>query len=306
MKPTILKVINFIVLFSLISINVFGKLEDGKQPAQPSDSENAATTEKIPAKMSLRYFKKSDGSEFVKVSVWYKEGKKNIPVERAVVNLYLDEVSKEGMMTNVITDENGEGIFLLTDRFNKRAEGKYEYTFIGRMMSENLYQPTEEEILVKKTEIILKISDEDSTITAVLNQVVGKDSIIPVPDAELKIGIKRTFSILPIGDPLTTDETGSASVNCPPDIPGDSIGNIIIVAKIEDHEEFGTFEVEQKINWGIPVKHAAQKNRTLWASGRNAPIPLVTASVAIVLGIWGVLIYLMFQLLRIKMMSKKK
>lgn len=306
MKTRIHKAAFVLTVFSLLTTNIFGRLEDANQTEQAADTQNTEQAEKIPANISLRYFKKADGSESVKVSVWYKEGKKNVPVERAVVNLYLDEISREGMMTNVITDENGEGVFLLTDRFYKRAEGKYEYTFIARMMSEELYEPTEEEIIVKRCEIVLTVSDEDSSIAVVLNQIAGKDSIVPVPDAEIKIGIKRSFSVLPIGDPLTTDENGSASVVCPGDIPGDSLGNLVIVAKIEDHDEFGNCEAEKSVKWGVPVKQAAHESRTLWAPGNNAPLPLVTASLAIVFGIWGVLIYLMFQLYRIKKISKRK
>lgn len=306
MKTRIHKAAFVLTMFSLLTTNIFGRLEEGNQQEQASENKDTEQVEKIPARMSLRYFKKADGSESVKVSVWYKEGKKNIPVERAVVNLYLDEVSREGMMTNVITNEDGEGVFLLTDRFYKRAEGKYEYTFIARMMSEELYEPTEEEITVKKCEIVLTVSDEDSSITVVLNQVAGKDSIIPVPDAEVKIGIKRSFSVLPIGDPITTDEDGSGTVTCPGNVPGDSLGNLVIVAKIEDHDEFGNYEVQKPVTWGVPAKQAAIEGRTLWAPGNNAPLPLVTASLTIVFGIWGVLIYLMVQLYRIKKISKKK
>lgn len=297
MRPGLL----LLILVSWISISSFAKPANDNS----SDSINQEKPEKIAARMSLRYFKKADGAQSLKVSVWYKEGKKNIPVENTLVNLYLEEVSDQGILGNVTTDENGEATYILTDRFQQYAEGKYEFIFISKLMNEEQFQSAEEEITIKKSNIVFDLSEEDSTVSVKLTHVAGPDSLVPISDSELKIGIRRSFSILPIGEPITTDENGSGSVHYSGDVPGDKEGNLRIVAKVEDHDDIGNIEYEIPVKWGVPVNPVILEKRSLWASGANAPIPLVSVSVAIVLGIWSVLFYLVLQLFKIKKISKK-
>ncbi len=291
----------FIISFFSALGFVFGNNgEEGNAPVKKEESE------KIPVKMSLRYFRLANGNESIKVSAWYKEGKKNVYINNAVINLFFGGVSEEGNIGSGRTDEKGEAVINLFQKYLQIAKGKNDLDFIAHMDGFGSYSEGEEEISIKKAEIKLTVSETDSSVKAVLFQVFGKDSLVPVPETEVKMGIRRMFSILPLGDPLSTDEKGSVASVVPCDIPGDKEGILYVIAKIEDHDEFGTIESEIPVKWGVPVKVVVNHNRTLWASGRNAPIPLVAASVAIVFGIWGVLLYLIFQLFKIKKLSKRE
>src|SRR6266702_2022082 len=84
--------------------------------------------------------------------------------------------------------------------------------------------------------ISLTVSQKESVreVKAIITKTDAIGKIIPVQKVEVKIYVKRSFSLLPIeGENLTTDENGEASVNFPKDIPGDSIGNLIVIAKVE-------------------------------------------------------------------------
>jgi hypothetical protein len=274
----------------------------------PVKSQENTEFEKIPANMYMEYHKKYDGTEGVKIKVSYRENRKNFPVAGAVVNLYLEEVSKSGMITNIVTDESGEGFLYFNERFYKQAESLFTYQLIARMASEERFEETEEEITIKRAQITLvkSESDEGNEITATVSEIAGHEDYIPIADAEIKFYIKRMFSLLPIEGDYVTDEDGMVSVIVPTDIPGDEEGNIIIIARLEEHEDYGTVGSQQTEAWGIPLLLVNKEGRSLWASGDNAPISLVIASVLIVFFIWGILFYLFFQLYNIKKAGKKE
>ena len=75
-----------------------------------------------------------------------------------------------------------------------------------------------------------------------------------------------------------------------------------VFAKIEDDENYRNSETKGEINWGVIIKadDDGTSDRTLWGSGDRAPIYLIIASKAILLTIWGALIYVVIQIFRLK------
>ena len=62
------------------------------------------------------------------------------------------------------------------------------------------------------------------------------------PETEIKLVVRRLMSDLAATEDegFTTDNNGEASAEFNLSIPGDAQGNIIIGAKIDDHEMFGS------------------------------------------------------------------
>ena len=89
-------------------------------------------------------------------------------------------------------------------------------------------------------------------------------------------------------------------------MPGDEKGNLILVARVEDNDSYGNLVVERSVPWGVAVK--AEQNfwhRTLWSTGNRAPIWLLFIALAIIIGVWGSIIYLVKQLFKVKKMGKE-
>jgi Ni/Fe-hydrogenase subunit HybB-like protein len=274
--------------------------------AEITETENS---EKQEVSMSLTY-KIIDGEKFIKVKIWYKEGRNFIPVSNVITNLYLNEVKKrdsktgEGWISNLVTDENGEGLFPIEKDFYEQTKDLDEFTFIATMNSDPLFEDIEEEISVMNVVIKMDFVTKDS-ITTVTATLFEADGVTPIPETELKFMIKRHFSLLPFGDEFSeTDEDGMVSAEIPADIPGSLNGTLIIVAKIDDHYDYGTVEVSQEIPWHILPKINKSEKRTLWSSGKNVPFSLIISSVTIIFVIWGILIYLVSILFKIKRLSK--
>jgi hypothetical protein len=107
---------------------------------------------------------------------------------------------------------------------------------------------------------------------------------------------------LPIGDYFnTTDENGEVRIEFPYDLPGDSAGNVIIIARIEEDDRFEGVEVSKTASFGIPlnIDHRANR-RSLTAASANAPISLLILVNGLILAVWGIIIYIFTQIYRIR------
>ena len=64
----------------------------------------------------------------------------------------------------------------------------------------------------------------------------------PLSDMEIKLSVKGTFSNLNFAKE-NTDENGKVIFEFPITMPGDTIGNLTIVSKIEDNDVYGNIEL---------------------------------------------------------------
>ncbi len=125
----------------------------------------------------------------------------------------------------------------------------------------------------------------------------------------MKIGVKRHGGILSAGDDATytTDSSGILTVEFKRDsLPGDVKGNIILTARVDDNEFFGNLQVEKIVPWGEVTKidDSFFNKRTLWTTRSRTPFWLLFMAYTIILGVWGTLVYLIFQLFRIKKLGR--
>jgi hypothetical protein len=148
--------------------------------------------------------------------------------------------------------------------------------------------------------IAVSFSEENDikTITAIAVDKTGE----PIEELELYFYVKRTFSLLPVGDPFnSTDENGMLEVVFPNDLPGDDAkGNVTIVVKIKESDLYNDLSLESTKNWGIPISlDPLKEKRSLWASSANAPISLITGVSIMIFGIWYIIFYIFFKLYKI-------
>ena len=127
----------------------------------------------------------------------------------------------------------------------------------------------------------------------------------PVKDIEVHFYVQRSYGLLSIGgDYTTTDDNGEATIYFPKDLPGDSLGNVMVIAKVEDSDELDNMEIHKTVNWGIATVNKSLDKRALWAAGSRAPLSLVIAINTAMAGIWGVIIYIVIQLFKISKIGK--
>ena len=147
----------------------------------------------------------------------------------------------------------------------------------------------------------LKLDFIKSDSTKTCKATLISDSL-PVKGTEIHLYAKRLYTLLPVDKVVATDEKGEASFNFPMDLPGDKNNTITVIAKVEKNETYGNVETQAEVKWGVLSKSESYNwsNRSLSASREKAPMFLVVASTLIIIVIWGTILFIIFQLFRIK------
>lgn len=139
--------------------------------------------------------------------------------------------------------------------------------------------------------IKLSIIEDDSL--KICKAVVMTDST-PVEGTDVNFYIKRNFGLLPLALTETTDENGEATAEFNISLPGDTLGNITIIAQLDDDDAIADQLV---VPWGTKTKYETQiTQKALWASRANAPLYLIIIANAIIIGIWGTMGYVLYLL----------
>jgi hypothetical protein len=135
-----------------------------------------------------------------------------------------------------------------------------------------------------------------------------KDTVwTPVKAIDVKIAVKRLDADLNVAETPTyeTDSLGVASADFKRDsLPGDSKGNLTLIAKVEDNDVYGNLSSEKIVPWGKSIKYYTEfDKRTLFARRGKSPLWLELLAYSIVIAVWGVLIYLFGQIKKLKQLG---
>lgn len=126
----------------------------------------------------------------------------------------------------------------------------------------------------------------------------------PLKETSVSLYVKRYFGNLPIGKPLITANTGMVTFEIPKNIPGDKQGNLEIIFKLAN-DQYG--EIQKSLK--LPIGEATDKppltqNRAMWNVAAKAPVWLILTYSLVVITIWSFLVYIVFQLIKIRKTSK--
>ena len=167
------------------------------------------------------------------------------------------------------------------------------------LINPSIYGQEEEEAM--QDAFVTVSFEEDEESKTVIAKALDKDGV-PIVDLELYFFVERTLSLLPIGDDFYfTDEDGIIEVEFPMDLPGDENGNVTIVTKIMESDEYNDLSVESVKQWGIPIviEDPKDEKRSLWAAAANAPMSLILIICSLILAVWYVICYILYKLYRI-------
>lgn len=295
-------------------------LQPGLAVAQSDDSDTTETeeTEAIPesdstesgkaaTSLELVYTEANNRSKILSATVKTKVGKAYQGVKGVSVSFYQQEAVPEQLLGTVASNDKGLAVFVVPD--GKLADTSSEYTFVAAFENDERFEDNLEEITVAESDFNMTLAEADSTrqVFISLQAVDAEGNLTPVAETEVYLYVQRMFGLLPLSDdPETTDENGEVTVEFPAGIPGDTAGNLIIVAKIEGHETFGNVEFHRKVNWGVPlVIDPDRDKRQLWSSRANAPLYLIFMVNAMLIGIWGVILYLVYKIFQIRKIGRQ-
>lgn len=257
--------------------------------------------------VSISYFINNNKIPYLLAKVKTKVDGKFKPVNAIPLNLFLDKDSAGTLIAKVVTNEKGEATAIIPASLKNQWSSSIKHTFLASFDGNKNYESAKADLTVSKAKILIDTTS-DRKITATVFEM--KDtSWTPVKGVELKIAVRRLDADLSVNETasFTTDSTGQATADFKRDsIPGDEKGNIILVAKIEDNDQYGNLLVEQTVPWGskfIPVNNFDR--RTLFATRDKTPIWLLFMAYSIVITVWGILISLVISIFKIKKIGEE-
>ena len=120
----------------------------------------------------------------------------------------------------------------------------------------------------------------------------------------MKIAVKRLDGDLNLTETptVTTDSLGMANADFKlVNLPGDSAGNLVLIARVEDNDMYGNLTTERTVPWGIATTYVSDYNkRSLFARAHRPPYWLLWMASTITLSVWLVMFYLFFQIRKLK------
>lgn len=253
--------------------------------------------------VKLQYYNNNNSVQYLILESKLKKNKNLTPRKNIKYELYLDSMTAGTLISKLQTDLRGTAKAFIPQNLKANWDAAAQHTFIVMAGDEDVIS----DYVVTKS----KITIDTATIDGIRNITVAlmkweNDAWVPSPEVEMKVGISRNGgSILPAGDDetYTTDSTGMVMVELKKDsIPGDLKGNYVLAARVEDNEEFGNLLAEKTVPWGLVriADNTFFNKRELWTTRFRTPIWLLAMAYSIIIGVWGTLIYLVVQIVKIK------
>jgi hypothetical protein len=202
-----------------------------------------------------------------------------------------------------LTDEEGKVTLPIPDEILSTKGDKGIYSFEASYSGDDKYNKASAGTAMKplRMEISFSQKGQDKMIDVKASEPGKKDDEwIPVDKLDIQFYVPRTFSLLKVGKGTITN--GQASLEFPTSIPGNQLGYVTIVAKVEDNESYGNVSVSGTINWGKPLPPMKVIKRGL--GDTNAPLWMVYTLIVLLSLVWFHYIYVIITVIRIRHLGK--
>ena len=254
-------------------------------------------------RLKAQYIKIMDGESFIEIIATSKVKKQNIKVSGIDVYVFNELEDENIELGKVTTNMKGEGKFVFKNFKSIQTDTSFTYNILLKFKGNETFKKAKKSISFKNADITAKMVLKDSTnyINARFSDPITNNPII---EQDLTIQVQRLFGPLILGEEFnTTDDDGTVFVPIEEGIPGvDGILTIEVV--LNDSDDYGTIKALVTAPIGIPiVDESTYDDRTMWSPRNKTPIFLLIFPNLLILGIWGLIVYLIFNLFKI---SKSK
>ena len=231
------------------------------------------------------YYQKLDNNDLQLMALLTSgSGKNMMNIAGAEIKVY-NLADDEAMLASIETNVDGEAILRIENGYplKRNAEGYAELSFV--FAGNDTLRGSDRDLEFK--DVILKPNFEIVDSVKVIKIMAFEDSAgvsLPVPELKIKIGVQRMLSILNLAT-VETDDQGLAKLEFPNDLPGDSLGNLKIIIKVDDDRDYGTVLSKNNVKWGTIVDYSINNDeRSLF--GDEAPMWMLFAVLIVLGGAW--------------------
>jgi len=276
-------------------LGIIGILAIGN--AYPQEPAKKKTT-----RVRIDYFRHYDKSESLLATLRIRE-ERYIPFIDALVHFYYVDDTSRILIDKVRTNSDGEAILLLKDTENYSSDSLGNFTFEAEYLAERDTKGSKRSATIRQANLNMSFFQKDTikSIEVELTTFGDKGEMVPIADKKIKFYVKGTFSLYNF-ETQKTDGTGKVEVDFPIYMPGDTSGVLTVIAKVEEDKMLGTISSEGRINWGIRVPLAEEKQRGL--GDTDAPLWMVYTLIILLSVVWFHYLYVVFMIIRIKMVKQ--
>ena len=290
-----MKALKYILGAGLMSFFVFRAGVKG----QPGSNGSSVAKE---LHLSVGYVNSNGRTQYVKGTAKTKTNGKFGFVRGLAVRFYIKADSPQYLLGKAVTNEKGEAVVYLPPGAKDvwQASPKQHFFVVSDAAMGFPAAVADAEM----TKARLQVFPTTARSLVVRLFELQKNDWAPVKGVDVRVAVKRLDGDLNIADAATytTDSTGSFTADFKQDsLPGDNHGNITLVASVDDNDTYGSISVEKIVPWGVYRPWVSTYDRrSLFARRGRAPLWLDFIAIPIILLVWGCLIYLAYQLKRIR------
>ena len=264
---------------------------------------NAQEGEKNSVRIKADYVKIMDSISYINVTAFARIDKETVDIPNIDL-IFSNEFDGEEMeLGKVTTNMHGEGKFILKNLNELKPDSSSTYNIYVSFKGNDKFKRASKSLSFKDASIKANLVTKDSVnyISATLKDI-ATDSVLS--DQLLNVQVQRLFRPLRIGEEFnSTDENGTILVPVEEGIPGVN-GNLTFEVVLQDSDDYGTVKALVSAPIGTPIKDESTfDQRTMWSPRNKTPLFLLIFPNLLILGIWGIIVYLIINLFKI---SKSK
>ena len=260
---------------------------------------NAQSIEKNRLVLGLKYYNDNNLMQHLVVQAKSKIDGKFQKIENISVKVFINnEQDKKNLIGIGTTTARGELIVLVTPTAKTEWIKSATQNFIAVSATTKEFDEATGSTTITKAK--LKIDTLEGKMVHAKLLVLSDTIWKPMPGVEMVLAVKRIGGNLNINETATyvTDTAGNINAEFKRDsLPGDSKGNLVLVANVIDNDVYGNLTAESTVPWGAKLIYMTNYNhRSLFARRGHSPYWLEFLAYGIILAVWVVIIYLLIQI----------
>jgi len=255
--------------------------------------------------LGLGYYNNNNQLQYLKANTKAKINGKFKQVAGIHISFYITSEDPTNLLGKAVTNEKGIANLFIPPSARSVWNKSPKQSFLAVSDSTKEYNGVHSSFDLTKSRIQIDTLP-DRIITATFSEF--RDSAwVVVKGVDMKVTVKRLGGDLNVSETptYTTDSLGLVHADFKLDkLPGDSAGNLVIIAEVDDNDVYGNLTTEKTVPWGESSRYVSAFNqRSLFARRGLSPLWLEWMAYSIIVAVWGVLFFLFLQIRKIKKLA---
>ena len=251
--------------------------------------------------LRLEYFH-VDSSQCLTATLRAKVEGKFLPLPGMEIGFKYKQEGIAKLIGTTVTNDKGIASVPIPDDILTSGGDKGIYSFEASFNGKDKYPQISATTSMKPLKMEMSFFQQETEKVANVKayELNANNEWIPVENLDIQFYVPRTFSLLNVGKGSFVG--GLTSLEFPTTLPGNHLGYLTLLAKVEDNEIYGNVEVSGTINWGKPLPPVKTVKRGL--GDTDAPLWMVYTLIVLLSLVWFHYMYVIFTVFRIRHLGK--